>query len=472
MSAPSKEKLLEQLRTAGQEHLLQFWDELSSDEQSAFAKQVEGIDFRQIAKLAGQAKNESQPAGQDHAARAKRAEPPPAIRLSEQGEGQAYERARQRGEHALRDGKVGVVLVAGGQGTRLGFDHPKGLFPIGPVSEACLFQILFEKLLAARKRYNAAIPIYIMTSPATHDDTIAALEKHARFGLPVEDVIVFCQGTMPAVDAKSGKLLLAERDSLFLSPDGHGGMLRALARSGALADIERRHIEQLFYMQIDNPLVVVCDPLFIGYHLNAGAEVSTQVVAKQKPLDRVGNVVSVDGQVQIIEYSDLPDDVAELRQPDGSLKLWAGNIAVHIFDVVFLKRMSEGGGRLPFHFAHKKVGFVDQSGSKVEPEKPNAIKFEQFIFDLLPEAKKSLVVEVDESAVFAPVKNGEGAERDTPTTVRRQIVELHRAWLEKAGVKVGEGVNVEISPLYALDADEVSRKINEGLEVTSDRYFR
>jgi UDP-N-acetylglucosamine/UDP-N-acetylgalactosamine diphosphorylase len=472
MSAPSKEKLLEQLRPAGQEHLLQFWDELSSDEQSAFARQIEGIDFRQIAELAGQAKNESPAAGQDHAARAKRAEPPPAIRLSEQGQGQAYERARQRGEQALRDGKVGVVLVAGGQGTRLGFDHPKGLFPIGPVSEACLFQILFEKLLAARKRYNAAIPIYIMTSPATHEDTIAALEKHARFGLPAQDVIVFCQGTMPAVDAKSGKLLLAERGSLFLSPDGHGGMLRALARGGALADIERRHIEQLFYMQIDNPLVVVCDPLFIGYHLNAGAEVSTQVVAKQKPLDRVGNVVSVDGQVQIIEYSDLPDDVAELRQPDGSLKLWAGNIAVHIFDVAFLKRMSAGGGRLPFHFAHKKVGFVDPSGSKVEPEKPNAIKFEQFIFDLLPEAKKSLVVEVDESAVFAPVKNGEGAERDTPTTVRRQIVALHRDWLEKAGAKVSEGVDVEISPLYALDADEVSRKINEGLEVTSDRYFR
>ena len=185
-------------------------------------------------------------------------------------------------------------------------------------------------------------------------------------------------------------------------------------------------------MQIDNPLVVVCDPLFIGYHLEAKSEVSTQVVAKQNPLDRVGNVVSVDGQVQIIEYSDLPDEVAELRDADGSLKLWAGNIAVHVFDVTFLKRMSSGGGKLPFHFANKKVPYIDDSGRTVEPDQTNAIKFEQFIFDLLPAAKRSLVVEVDEQSVFAPVKNGEGAKRDTPDTVRRQMITLHRRWLEAA----------------------------------------
>jgi UDP-N-acetylglucosamine/UDP-N-acetylgalactosamine diphosphorylase len=238
-----------------------------------------------------------------------------------------------------------------------------------------------------------------------------------------------------------------------------------------LADIEKRGIEQLFYMQVDNPLVVVCDPLFIGYHLAAQAEVSTQVVAKQAPLDKVGNVVAVDGQVQIIEYSDLPKEVAELRQADGSLKLWAGNIAVHVFDVAFLRRMAEGGGRLPFHFANKKVPFVDKSGAVVEPEKPNAIKFEQFIFDLLPAAKKSLVVEVDEKAVFAPVKNGEGAERDTPTTVRRQIVALHRGWLESAGAKIADKVNVEISPLFAMDAAQVAEKVQPGTQIAEDRYF-
>jgi UDP-N-acetylglucosamine/UDP-N-acetylgalactosamine diphosphorylase len=471
MASINRNQLEEQLRPAGQEHLLRFWNELNDAEQKHLAGQIAEIDFAQIKDLFEQANAKTPAGGDDHAARAKRAAPPPAIRLSEQT-GTACQAARDRGERALREGKVGAVLVAGGQGTRLGFDHPKGLFPIGPLSGACLFQILFEKLLAARRRYGVSIPLYIMTSPATHDETVEALEKHARFGLPGEDVIIFCQGTMPAVDAKTGQLLLEERDSLFLSPDGHGGMLRALARGGALADIEKRGIEQLFYMQIDNPLVVVCDPLFIGYHLEAKSEVSTQVVAKQNPLDRVGNVVSVDGQVQIIEYSDLPDEVAELRDSDGSLKLWAGNIAVHVFDVAFLKRMSAGGGKLPFHFASKKVPFIDDSGRTVEPEQPNAIKFEQFIFDLLPAAKRSLVVEVDEQTVFAPVKNGEGAKRDTPETVRRQMISLHRRWLEAAGAKVGGNVRVEISPLFALDAGEVATKVKPSTTITEDKYFQ
>ena len=227
----------------------------------------------------------------------------------------------------------------------------------------------------------------------------------------------------------------------------------------------------MFYYQVDNPLVAVCDPLFIGYHLEAGAEVSTQVVAKQMPLERMGNVVSVDGQVQIIEYSDLLDEVAEQRGADGSLKLWAGNIAVHMFDVAFLERMSAGGGKLPFHFAHKKVPFIDGTGRLVEPSGPNAIKFEQFIFDLLPAARRALVVEVDERAVFAPLKNAPGSPKDSPETVRSQMIELHRRWLREAGATVDD-VTVEISPLFALDSAELAGKIPPGLNVAADRYFQ
>jgi UDP-N-acetylglucosamine/UDP-N-acetylgalactosamine diphosphorylase len=468
MATPQKGQLDERLQPHGQNHLLRFWDDLSPAERDVLVQQIEGINFGQIAQLYEQARSTG--ASDSHAASASRAEPPPAIRLAEQ-QGAAAAEARTRGEQALRGNKLGVVLVAGGQGSRLGFDHPKGLFPIGPVSNACLFQILFEKLLAVRRRYAADIPLYLMTSPATHEETLAALGKHRFFGLRAADVFVFCQGTMPAVDAETGRLLLEDKGRLFLSPDGHGGKLRALARSGALDDIRRRGTEQLFYMQVDNPLVEVCDPLFIGYHLAAAAEVSTQVVAKHNPRDRVGNVVSIDGQVQIIEYSDLPDDVAEQRSPDGSLKLWAGNIAVHVFDVAFLERMSGGGGRLPFHFARKKVSCIDDEGKLAEPAEPNAIKFEQFIFDLLPAARRALVVEVDEHAVFGPVKNASGAERDTPETVRRQMIELYRSWLASAGVVVDEGIAVEISPLFALDAGEVAKKVAPGLRVTADRYF-
>jgi UDP-N-acetylglucosamine/UDP-N-acetylgalactosamine diphosphorylase len=345
------------------------------------------------------------------------------------------------------------------------------MFQIGPVSGAPLFQILIEKLRAVRRRYGVRIPLYLMTSPATHDETREFLEANQRFGLLAEDLHLFCQGTMPAVDAASGKVLMAAQHQLFLSPDGHGGMLAALAKSGCLADIRRRGLEQLFYFQVDNPLVEVCDPVFIGYHLLSGSELSTQVVAKRRPEDRVGNVVQVDGQVRIIEYSDLPKDAAERCGTDGSLELWAGNIAVHVLEVDFIERLSDKDHGLPFHRARKKVPYVDASGKLIEPEEPNAIKFEQFIFDLLPAAEQAIVVEVDEASVFGPVKNKSGDPRDTPETVKAQIVALHTKWLKEAGAAVAPGTAVEISPLFALDSDELAAKIPAGTRIDKPTYF-
>jgi UDP-N-acetylglucosamine/UDP-N-acetylgalactosamine diphosphorylase len=372
----------------------------------------------------------------------------------------------------LAQGRIGVVLVAGGQGTRLGFDDPKGLYPIGPVSQASLFQILLEKVLATSRRYGVAVPLYVMTSPATHEATIAYLDSHHRFGILQGDLTVFCQGTMPAIDAQTAKILLEAPDSLALSPDGHGGMPAALRASGALADVRRRGLEHLFYMQVDNPLVAVCQPEFIGYHRLAESELSTQVVAKATPRDRVGNVVSVDGQVRIIEYSDLPDDVAQQRLSDGSLKLWAGNTAIHVFAVDLLDRASLSGNDLPYHVARKKVPHIDNRGQCVDPSEPNAIKFERFIFDLLPTAQNPLVVEVDEATHFAPVKNAPGAERDSPEKVQAQMIALHRRWLEQAGARVASSVAVEISPLFALDAEEVRRKTAPSTSVESASYLR
>ena len=217
----------------------------------------------------------------------------------------------------MRAGQVGAILVAGGQGTRLGFDHPKGMFPIGPVSKASLFQILFEKLLAAAPPLRRRDPAVSDDQPRhARGDARTIWTRHEHFGLPAEDVHIFCQGTMPAVDANTGRLLLAEPGRLALSPDGHGGMLAALDSSGGLADIRRRGLRQLFYFQVDNPLVGVCDPEFLGYHLLARSEMSTQVVAKRTPRDNVGNVVEIDGRVRILEYSDLnplPDEIV-LRQ--------------------------------------------------------------------------------------------------------------------------------------------------------------
>jgi UDP-N-acetylglucosamine/UDP-N-acetylgalactosamine diphosphorylase len=298
----------------------------------------------------------------------------------------------------------------------------------------------------------------MMTSPVTHDEQIAFLTKYNRFGLSAEDLVIFCQGTMPAVDAATGNLLLAEKDALFLSPDGHGGTVAALSHSGAIDDMRRRGIEHLFYLQVDNPLAPICDPEFVGYHLLAESELTSMAVAKQGPQDKVGNFVSLFDSVQVIEYSDFPDDVAETRSGDESLAFWAGSIAIHMFATTFLERSLTLKDALPFHIAHKKVPYIDESGRRVEPTKPNALKFERFIFDLLPHAKNALVVEYAEEDVFAPVKNAPGAERDTPDYVQRFILDQHQRWLTAAGSQLVGGVPVEISPLWALDAESVAAR--------------
>ncbi len=321
-----------------------------------------------------------------------------------------------------------------------------------------MFQIHVEKIIAAARRYGVKIPLYLMTSPKTHDETVEFFNEHNRFGLAEDDLVIFCQGTMPAVDAATGKVLMESPSQIAVSPDGHGGMLTALAASGGLNDVERRGIPHLFYFQVDNPLVDICQAEFIGYHILAGSELTTQVIAKREPLDKVGNVVEVDGRLHVIEYSDLPEDVARRRNADGSLAIWAGSIAVHMMDAGMLRRLSETAEGLPFHYAHKKVAYIDASGRKVEPKDLNAIKFERFIFDLMPFSANSIVVEIDPQEGFGPLKNASGAAADTPEMVQSMMIAQHARWLKQAGAEVAENVALEICPLFALDAEEVAQK--------------
>jgi UDP-N-acetylglucosamine/UDP-N-acetylgalactosamine diphosphorylase len=454
-STPNRDELAARLKPHNQEHILRFWNELDPAGRAQLARQIAAIDFEIVAQLF-----QGGPQSQDWASLSRRAEPPTAMRLADRASGGRFSAkdARARGIEALANGKIGILLVAGGQGSRLGFDHPKGLFPIGPVSGASLLQIHFEKAVALARKHSVRVPIYMMTSPVTHEEQAAFLKEHGRFGVSAEDLRLFCQGTMPAVDAESGRLLLAAKDSLFLSPDGHGGTVAALAASGAIDDMRRRGIEHLFYLQVDNPLVPIGDAEFIGYHLLANSELTSMAVAKQTPQDRVGNFAMIDGRMQVIEYSDLPDDVGEKHDADGELVLWAGSIAVHLFSVAFLERALALKDALPFHVARKKVPYIDDAGQQVEPREPNALKFERFIFDLLPHAQNPLVVEYVEAEVFAPLKNGPGAERDTPEYVQQFMVAQHRRWLQAAGTRVEDGTPVEISPLWALDAEGVAAR--------------
>jgi UDP-N-acetylglucosamine/UDP-N-acetylgalactosamine diphosphorylase len=297
------------------------------------------------------------------------------------------------------------------------------------------------------------------------------LSAHDRFGLPPDDLRIFCQGTMPAVDDE-GRILMEGKARIFLSPDGHGGMLSALVRSGCAEDAQQRGIEQLFYFQVDNPLVSICDRDLVGYHLLSQSDMSTQVVAKREPDDKVGNVVSVDGQLMVIEYSDLPSTAGQQREANGQLRLWAGSIAIHVFRLDFLLRSDQAEDALPFHRARKKVVHVDQAGDRIEPAEPNATKFERFIFDLMPRAQNAIVVEVDEREHFAPLKNASGAPGDTPETARAAIVARAVRWLEAAGADVGPGIQVEISPFLALDAESLRSSIQPGKQVNESAYLQ
>jgi UDP-N-acetylglucosamine/UDP-N-acetylgalactosamine diphosphorylase len=455
---PVPTDLNRRLHDYGQEHVLAWWDHLDDNQQRQLLAQLKPLDLEQLRRLYANREHEIRLPAADRIA------PVPVIRID------ADPREPHRlGEEVLRRGEVAVLLVAGGQGSRLGFDHPKGMFPIGPVSNKPLFQIHAEKVLATSRRYGKPVPFLVMTSPATDEETEAFFKEQRHFGLPAEHVHFFCQGTMPALDLATGKLLMEAPGRLFTSPNGHGGTLTALSDSGLLDRMRDQGIRQIFYFQVDNPLVNVADPVFLGHHVRANAEMSSKIVPKQTPTDKVGNMVLIDGRCSIIEYSDLPKELAEQRDEHGKLRIWAGSPAIHYFSVDFLERVTRGHTRIPFHVARKKVPHIDERGNHVEPTKENALKFEMFIFDVLPLADRWTVVETSSRAEFAPLKNATGP--DSPPVVKLAITDLAVDWLGRARVTVPPGAPLEISPLYALDAEELAAKVDRNLRITGPTYL-
>jgi UDP-N-acetylglucosamine/UDP-N-acetylgalactosamine diphosphorylase len=456
--------LRHKLHHHGHAHVLNWWDRLSEDEQTELHNQLTSLDLPHLQRLyEGRDKASFVPPPE-------KIKPIPVIRT-----GADEAEARRVGEEALRAGRVACVLVAGGQGSRLGFEHPKGLFSIGPVTGKTLFQIHAEKVLALARRYGSPVPLLVMTSDATHDETVEYFEQNHRFGLPPGDVAFFRQGTMPALDLHTGKLLMEKPGRLFVSPNGHGGTLTALNDCGLLETMVGRGVTQIFYFQVDNPIVTMADPVFLGHHLRANGEASSKVVAKSGPADKMGVFAEVDGRCTIIEYSDLPADLAKETDAKGHLRLWAGNPAIHLFSVDFLCRITRGEMRLPFHVARKKVPHLNESGHDVQPVKENALKFETFIFDALPMAERGVVVESTRREEFAPVKNATGV--DSPATAKQAISDLAADWLTRAGAQVprdAEGaatVALEISPLFALDPEELATKVKKGTTITGPTYF-
>lgn len=455
------------LAAVGQDHVFQFWPTLSAEQRAELLADLQSLNLSALpehSRIAAQG-SDAHVAG--------RIEPAKVIRANE-----ISAKAVERGRELLSKGRVAAFTVAGGQGTRLGFDGPKGAFCISPVKNKSLFQLFAESILATDRRYGCATCWYIMTSPANDAETQGYFREHNYFGLPPERVRFFQQGVMPAFD-KAGKILLDEPHRIALSPDGHGGSLLALARTGMLAEMAAQGVEHISYFQVDNPLVYCLDPAFVGLHDLHQSEMSSKTLPKADDLERVGNFVMADGRLAIIEYSDLPESLARAKNPDGSRKFDAGNIAVHILSRAFVERLTRDAAAfaLPWHRAEKKVPHVDlATGRRVEPSQPNGIKLESFVFDALPLAERAILVETSRAEEFSPVKNATGV--DSVETARRDMSRRAARWMEAAGVAIprnaaGEPEGVfEISPLLALDAEEFrNRRTSKVTPRPGQSYF-
>ncbi|GIP32713.1 UDPGP type 1 family protein [Paenibacillus sp. J2TS4] len=430
------------LQQHDQQHLLKFYDQLTPESQEQLLDQILSLDLDKVVSLF-----ESTTALQEQVE--------DDLVPIEAGDWESFSeeekhRYEELGWEALRSGRVGAIVVAGGQGSRLGHPGPKGTYNIGLPSGKSLFQLQAERLINLSGRAGRTIPWYIMTSPENHAETVEAFQRAAYFGYPLDHLYFFEQSVLPAIDSE-GKILLAEPGRISLAPAGNGDCFAAIKRSGALDDMKARQIEWLFYYNVDNALVKVADPKFIGYTMDSQAPAACKVVPKSHPEEKVGIVCLNRGRPAVIEYSDLPRELMLAKNEQGNLLYDQANISMHLFHMDFVEKGAELP--LPYHAAHKKVAAIDEQGHPVTPSEPNAYKFERFIFDLFPLADKLAVLQVNRSEEFAPVKNKEG--EDSPETARSLVLELHRKWLLEAGVGEERIANrtVEISPLTSYSGE-------------------
>lgn len=452
----------------GQEHLFRFWDELGEDGRHRLTEQIALIDFPLMKSLIEKwVLNDPPPETFSDIA------PVPVIPPN--GEGPRSREARDAGEEALRQGRVGILVVAGGQGTRLGFDGPKGAYPIGPVTGKSLFAYHAEKIRAAERRYGCTLPWYLMVSDTNEAATRAYFERNEYFGLAPEQVRFFRQRMVPCVD-DSGKFMLDAPDRIAMNPNGHGGSIPALADNGITRDAKERGVDTLGYFQVDNWAVNAVDPYFFGYHLLANGEMSSKVHRKEALREAVGVHCLCDGEYRVIEYSEL-DLYPQLLETDadGRILHFAGNPAMHVLNTNFVDRIAGHFDQFPWHRAHKKIPHLDANGTLVQPGEPNAYKFETFIFDALRFIQHEPVAfELRRIGEYTPIKSYEGA--NSVVRAQQEQSEHWGGWLEAAGCAVprdAEGrvsVHIEISPLFA-DTKDAFLAASDGRDWTATGDF-
>ena len=414
MDHSKKNSLIQTFEQAGQGHIFNYLDELNAAEQTHLFDQAASIDLKELELLIA----EHVKGKQSNQMSLDGLLPAPYIKLSESGgDSVRWKDAHRAGAEAIAAGRVAAFTVAGGQGTRLGYDGPKGTYPVTSVKKKTLFQVFAEKIARSCERFGAKIPWFILTSEINNTATIAAFEQSDFFGLDRESVYFIVQGLVPAVDYE-GKLLMSSKSKIAMTPDGHGGSLRALVRSGAVAKMAAMGVDCVSYFQVDNPLVNCIDPAFVGFHMLEKSELSSKMVPKAYAREKVGIFCVQDNTMKVVEYSDMPDSMQDELDADGNIRFNAGNVAIHLFDRDFIARVgdSESKVRLPFHRADKKIPYLDTNGKIVNPKAANGVKFELFVFDALPLAKNPVIVEASRREEFSPVTNAEGV--DSPESCR------------------------------------------------------
>ncbi|KAF2017749.1 nucleotide-diphospho-sugar transferase [Aaosphaeria arxii CBS 175.79] len=479
--APAKEPTEEQLKElrskyekAGQEQVFAFYDKLSTAEKAGIFEQLSKFDPDYINEITNKALHPPQTESTES-----KIEPLPSNATSSVLDSKAEDLSSwyDSGLELIAENKVAVVLMAGGQGTRLGSSAPKGCFDIGLPSKKSLFQLQGERIaraeqLAKKKhgKESVTIPWYVMTSGPTRGPTERFFQENNFFGLNKENVTVFEQGVLPCI-SNEGKILLESKAKVAVAPDGNGGLYQALVQSGVVENMRKRGIEHIHAYCVDNCLVKVADPAFIGFAASKKVDIATKVVRKRNAKESVGLILQKNGRPDVVEYSEISSEDAEAKDPKDSelLKFRAANIVNHYYSFGFLESIPEWAKKLPHHVARKKIPYVNtETGETVKPEKPNGIKLEQFVFDCFPflELEKFACMEVKREDEFSPLKNARGTGEDDPDTSKKDIMTQGAKWVQAAGaVVVSENdEGVEVSPLISYGG--------EGLEFLKNRTIK
>ncbi|CCF60603.1 hypothetical protein KAFR_0K02470 [Kazachstania africana CBS 2517] len=461
------ENLRQRYVDANQDHLFDHFDKLSDEDKTLFTQNLSKVADRIPPKKLVEDCKHAIKLSSDISREGSSIEPLPSSSYeSIIGNPEKEQEYYNIGLDAIARGQAAVILMAGGQGTRLGSSEPKGCYDIQLPSHKSLFQIQAEKLISLQKlANNVVIPWYIMTSEPTRASTESFFVKHNYFGLLQSQIVFFNQGTLPAFDINGERLLLGSPTKLVESPDGNGGLYCSLRDNGILTDMINKGVKHVYMYCVDNVLSKVCDPVFIGFSIKHSFELATKAVRKRDAHESVGLIASKDNRPCVIEYSEISKELAEAQDANGLLKLRAGNIVNHYYSIDLLKReLDNWCNNMVYHIAKKKIpSFDNKKNIYYQPVEPNGIKLEQFIFDVFPTISLSKFgcLEVERSEEFAPLKNAPGTSNDNPETSRAAYLNLSKKWLTAAGAHVGEGVNIEVSGTLTYAGENLSRFKNQ-----------